>query len=78
MREEEIEANAQADADNPPLTDIELARFRRAPNPKEIRQMLPMTQEEFASRFQPPQGALRDWEQLEALEEQLNREYNHS
>jgi putative transcriptional regulator len=63
MIEEEIEANAQADLDNPPLTDSELARFRRAPNPKEIRQRLHMTQEQFATRFQLPLGTLRDWEQ---------------
>jgi putative transcriptional regulator len=63
MTEEEIEANAQADPDNPPLTDRELARFRRAPNPKEIRQTLHMTQEQFATRFQLPLGTLRDWEQ---------------
>jgi putative transcriptional regulator len=63
MTEEEIEANAQSDADNPPLTDSELARFRRTLNPKEIRQTLHMTQEQFASRFQLPLGTLRDWEQ---------------
>jgi hypothetical protein len=30
MTEEEIEANALADPDNPPLTEEELARMRRA------------------------------------------------
>ncbi len=37
MTEEEIEANALADPDNPPLSDAELRRMRPVPNPKEIR-----------------------------------------
>ena len=49
--------------DNPPLTDEELARLQRVPNPKEIRQKLHMTQEQFAAQFQVPLGTLRDWEQ---------------
>ena len=63
MTEEEIEANALSDPDNPPLTDEELARLQRVPNPKEIRQKLHMTQEQFAAQFQVPLGTLRDWEQ---------------
>ncbi len=63
MTEEEIEANALADLDNPPLTDEELARMRRVPQPKEIRQRLKLTQEQFAERFEIPLGTLRDWEQ---------------
>ncbi|MDQ3692057.1 MAG: helix-turn-helix domain-containing protein [Chloroflexota bacterium] len=61
--EEEIDANALADPDNPPLTDEELARMRLSPNPKRIRQRLQMTQEQFAEGFQVPLGTLRDWEQ---------------
>ena len=63
MTEEEIEANALSDPDNPPLTDEELARLQRVPNPKEIRQKLHMTHEQFAAQFQVPLGTLRDWEQ---------------
>lgn len=63
MTEEEIEANARADPDNPPLTAAELARMRPVPNPKRIRDRLGMTQEQFAVRFQVPLGTLRDWEQ---------------
>jgi hypothetical protein len=43
MTEEEIEANALADADNPPMTTEELARMRPVPNTQEIRQRLQMT-----------------------------------
>lgn len=63
MTEEEIEANALADPDNPPLTDEELARMRRVPQPKRIRERLKLTQEQFSERFEIPQGTLRDWEQ---------------
>jgi putative transcriptional regulator len=63
MTEEEIEAGALSDSDNPPLTDEELKHFRRVPNPKEIRKKLHLTQEQFATRFHLPLGTLRDWEQ---------------
>ena len=63
MSEEEIEANARADPDNPPLSPDELARMRPVPNPKQIRQRLRMTQEQSSARFGVPLGALRDWEQ---------------
>jgi putative transcriptional regulator len=63
MTDEEIEANALSDPDNPPLTQKELERMRPVPNPKQIRRRLHMTQEQFATRFQVPLGTLRDWEQ---------------
>ena len=63
MTEEEIEANALSDPDNPPISDEELKRFRRVPNPQRIRVDLNLTQEEFSEQFQIPLGTLRDWEQ---------------
>jgi putative transcriptional regulator len=63
MTEEEIEAAAVADLDNPPLTETELKKLRRVPNPKEIRKRLKMTQQQFATQFELPLGTLRDWEQ---------------
>ncbi|MBW3631954.1 MAG: helix-turn-helix domain-containing protein [Chloroflexi bacterium] len=63
MTEEEIEANALSDPDNPPLTPEELARMRRVPDPRRIRERLKLTQEQFAARFEVPLGTLRDWEQ---------------
>lgn len=62
MTEEEIEANARSDPDNPPLTEAELARMRRVPDAKAIRQRLEMTQEQFAARFHIPLEMVRDWE----------------
>lgn len=63
MTEQEIEANALDDPDNPPLTEDELSRMRPVPNPREIRQRLHMTQEQFATRFHLRLGTVRDWEQ---------------
>ena len=63
MTEEEIEANALADPDNPPSTPEELARMRPVPQPRRIRERLGLTQEQFAERFEIPLGTLRDWEQ---------------
>lgn len=50
LTDEEVEANALSDPDNPTLTDEQLARMR-------------LTQERFAARFGIPLGTLRDWEQ---------------
>jgi putative transcriptional regulator len=63
MTGDEAVRNALADADNPPLTDAQLSRMRRVPNPQEIRQQLGLTQREFATQFQIALGTLRDWEQ---------------
>ncbi|MSP28412.1 MAG: transcriptional regulator [Methylococcales bacterium] len=63
MTEDDIEAAAVADSDNPPLTESELKKLRRFPNPKEIRKRLKMTQPQFAAQFELPLGTLRDWEQ---------------
>ncbi len=63
MTEDEIEANAANDPDNPPLTDEELAELRPVFDLRALRSRLCLTQEQFAERFQIPLGTLRDWEQ---------------
>jgi putative transcriptional regulator len=60
---EEALQNALADPDNPLLTDEQLARMRRIPDPQEIRQRLGLAQREFSQQFQIALGTLRDWEQ---------------
>jgi putative transcriptional regulator len=62
MTDEEIEANARSDPDNPPLTADELARLRPALTPKAIRERLDMSQEAFAARFAIPLESVRAWE----------------
>ena len=63
MTGEEALRNALADEDNPPLTDEQLARMRRVPNPQAIRQNMGLTQREFSRKFEIALGTLRDWEQ---------------
>jgi putative transcriptional regulator len=63
MTEEEIDANALSDPDNPPSTPEELALMRPVPNPRRIRERLHLTQEQFAERFEVPLDTLRDWKQ---------------
>jgi putative transcriptional regulator len=75
MTEEEIEAGALADPDNPPMTEKELKRLRRVPNPREIRKKLHMTQEQFSMRFHVPLGTLRDWEQGAKVPDTAARSY---
>ena len=62
MTEEEVEANALSDPDNPPWTDEDLARMRPVPSAKRIRAKLHLTQEQFAGSFNLPLGTVRDWE----------------
>lgn len=63
MTEEEIEANARSDPDNPPISDEELKFFRHLVNAREIRQRQQLTQQQFSDRYRIPLGTLRDWEQ---------------
>ena len=63
LTDAEIEAAAEADLENPLLTDAELKQFRPVPNAKEIRKRLNMTQQRFSQQFELPLGTLRDWEQ---------------
>lgn len=62
MTEEEIEANAQSDPDNPAWTEAELADSWSPAETRQTRTRLDMTQEEFATQFRIPLGTLRDWE----------------
>jgi putative transcriptional regulator len=63
MTPEEAHQNALDDPDAQPLTPEQRRRFRRVPNPKEMRQRMGLTQEEFARRYEIALGTLRDWEQ---------------
>jgi putative transcriptional regulator len=63
MGESERHAAAISDPDCPPATEAQLARARRVPNVRAVRQGLKLTQEEFAARFGLPLGTVRDWEQ---------------
>jgi putative transcriptional regulator len=75
MTEEEINAAALTDPDNPPRTPERERHLRRVPQVKVMRRALRLTQEEFAARFQIPLGTLRDWEQGKTQPDQAARAY---
>ena len=75
MTDEEIDAAARSDPDNPPLTPERAARLKRVPQVKVMRRALRLTQEEFSARFRIPLGTLRDWEQGKSEPDQAARAY---
>ena len=75
MTQKQIEAAANSDPDNRPLSRADLARMKRTPQVKIIRRALGISQEDFASRYHIPIGTLRDWEQGRAAPDQAARAY---
>jgi putative transcriptional regulator len=63
MSEEERHRAARSDPDCPPASEAQLARARRVPTVRALREKMKLTQEEFAARFHLPLGTVRDWEQ---------------
>lgn len=64
MTPEEVHRAALADPDAQPLSAEQLARMRRVPNPKFIREGLnQISLERFARLYQLSRGTLMDWEQ---------------
>lgn len=63
MSAKERRKAAASDPDSPPASTAQLARARRIPNVRALRERLNLTQEEFAARFHLPLGTVRDWEQ---------------
>ena len=75
LTEEEINAAALTDPDNPPRTPEQEKHLKRVPQVKVMRRALRLTQEEFAERFRIPLGTLRDWEQGKTQPDQAARAY---
>jgi putative transcriptional regulator len=75
MTDEEVEAAARSDPDNPPLTPEQLKRMRRISPAKHVRWKLGLSQAEFAKRFRIPLGTLRDWEQHRTEPDQAAQAY---
>ena len=75
MTEDEINAAALTDPDNPPRTPERAKHLKRVPQVKVMRRALRLTQEEFAARFRIPLGTLRDWEQGKSKPDQAARAY---
>jgi putative transcriptional regulator len=70
MMPKQVEAAAQSDPDNRPLSSADLARMKRTPQVKIIRRALGISQEDFADRYHIPLGTLRDWEQGRVIPDQ--------
>ncbi|MBW8728738.1 MAG: hypothetical protein JF625_26775 [Inquilinus limosus] len=62
LTDEEIEANAASDPDNPPWTDEELARAVEARRVRLVRQKTGLSQPAFSRRYRIPLPTLRHWE----------------
>ena len=62
MTQEEIDRAAEADAENPPMTDDELARAAFARDVRMARENTGLSQPLFAERFHITLSRLRDWE----------------
>ena len=75
LTEDEINAAALTDPDNPPRTPEREKHLKRVPQVKVMRRALKLTQEEFAARFRIPLGTLRDWEQGKTEPDQAARAY---
>lgn len=63
MSDEERHRPARSDPNCPPATKAQLARARRVPSVRALREKLKLTQQEFSARFHLPIGTVRDWEQ---------------
>jgi putative transcriptional regulator len=73
MSEEDIEAAALTDPENPPLSEEELAQLEPVPNVKAIRESLGMTQETFAKTFHLSSRTVEGWEQGRFVPDQAAR-----
>jgi len=65
MTDEEIIAAALKDPDNPPLTDEQLAQFRRPALSMKVRHKLHMGRETFSAAYGIPLETLKAWERHE-------------
>jgi putative transcriptional regulator len=75
LTEDEINAAALSDPDNPPSTPERAKLRRRLPQVRQMRRALRLTQEEFSERFRIPLGTLRDWEQGKSEPDQAAKAY---
>jgi putative transcriptional regulator len=75
LMEAEINAAAEADPDNPPLTPEELRRISFARRLQAIRARLGLSQERFAARYRLPIGTVRDLEQGRTSPDRGTRNY---
>jgi DNA-binding transcriptional regulator YiaG len=75
LTDEEIMAAALKDSDNPPLTDEQLAQFRRPALSMKVRLKLRMGRESFSAAYGIPMETLRAWERHQAQPSEVELAY---
>jgi putative transcriptional regulator len=75
LTDEQIEANALSDADNPPLTEAEQATAYRPGDIRQLRRRLGLSQSAFALKFGVNLRTLQEWEQGRRAPDQIARSY---
>ena len=80
LTEKQIMAAAKSDPDNQPLTREQLKKFKRVNFPKEIdvkhiRDVLHVTQSEFAGYFGVSLRTIQEWEQHRRTPNQMARNF---
>lgn len=82
LTEKQVIAAAKSDSDAKPLTKAQLKKFKRVNPPKEkeidvkhIRQMLHVSQSEFAGYFGVSLRTIQEWEQHRRTPNQLARNF---
>ncbi len=75
LTQQQSEANALDDSDNPPLTDAERATAYRPGDIRDLRRRLGLSQSSFAQRFGVNLRTLQEWEQGRRAPDQIARSY---
>ncbi|HEV7371398.1 helix-turn-helix domain-containing protein [Arenibaculum sp.] len=75
MSDDEVEAAAAADPDNPPLSEAQLADVFRPADLRELRRSLGLSQAQFSRRYGIPMATLQDWEQARRVPDTVSRNY---
>jgi putative transcriptional regulator len=75
LTDDEIEALASADPDNPPLSEADTQRLPRTPRVTMIRRALGLTPAEFSARYRIPLAHLNDWEHGRSAPDEIARAY---
>lgn len=75
VTDDEVEAAASSDPDNPPLDAEQLERAAFGRRVRLLRERFGLSQASFAERFGFPAASLRDWEQGRRMPEAATRAY---
>jgi len=77
LTDDEINAAARTDPDNPPSEDYAPGRMRPVGRVHRVRFAMRMSREEFSLRFHIPIETLRDWETGKTEPDEASKAYLH-